>query len=243
MKSKTKGAKVDISFYEEIRRIALKRELEKRDKKASPTRVQRKLIKHSLWPHIRRDLENAEFLEDTSGQVDMFRIFSFVIISMVIIVMFGGLIYVMGLLNNTFTTVGLQNEGNAGTPGYVNLTVAAQETFGQANSSIQALRLVAITAIFAEILLVFVLNAFAKVHPSMFFVWIFIVFLAVMLAAPVANAYESLLQGGIYGGLLESFTGANWLVLNLPLITLLVGVLGGVFMFINIVRGGGETGL
>lgn len=243
---RTKLAKMDISFYEEIRKIALKREIEHRDKKASPPTVQRKLIKHNLWPHIRKDLENAEFIEDTKGQFafdNLFGIFRFVIIAFVIVLFLGGLLYVTGLLNDVFIDVGLENEANSGLPGYTNLTVAASSTFGQFNNSLQALRLVAITLIFAELMSIFIVNAFSKVHPAMFIVWIFIVFLAVWLAAPIANAYESTLQARAYGGLLESFTGANWLVLNLPILTLLVGVLGGIFMFINIVRSGNEEAL
>ena len=167
----------------------------------------------------------------------MLMIFRFVVVGFIAVVMFAGLIWITGKLNTAFEDVGLANEANAGKPGYVNLTEASQMTFGQMNNSIQALRLVAICIIFSEILLIFVFNSFQRVHPALFIVWVFIVFLAVMLAAPVSNAYESLLRAGTYEGLLESFTGSNWILLNLPWITLLVGVLGGIFMFINIVRG------
>lgn len=172
-----------------------------------------------------------------------FGIFKLGIVAFLAVVFFGGLIYVTGLLNNVFIQVGVQNEGNAGQPGYVNLTLAAQNTWGQVNNSIQALRLVAICLIFSEIILFFITLSFQRTHPSMFFVYVLIVFLAVMLAAPIANAYESLLNSTIYGGNLQSFSASNWILLNLPVITLFVGILGGIFMFINIVRGGGDQGL
>lgn len=240
MKSKTQIEKMDVSFYEEIKKIAAKRLYDGLDKRYSPPTVQRKLIKHPLWEKIKKDLEIAEFLKNDKAQFDPLLIFKFVVIAFLVVVLFGGLIWVTGLLNDTFMEIGIQNEGNALN---VNLTQAAQMTFGQVNSSIQALRLVAITLIFSEILLVIILCLFSRVHPAMFIVWIFIVFFAVMLAAPISNAYESLLQQQVYGGLLESFTGANWILLNLPWITLLVGVFGGIFMFVNVIRGGGEEPL
>ena len=170
----------------------------------------------------------------------MTMLFRFMIVSFIAVVMFAGLIWVMGILNDTFMDIGRQNEGAiAG----VNLTQAAEDTFGQANSSIQALRLVAICLIFSEILLIFVFNAFQRVHPMMFMIWVFIVFFAVMFAAPVSNAYEDLIKQGIYGGLLESFTGSNFILLNLPLIVLLTGILGGVLMFINLIRVGNESSI
>lgn len=241
---RTKLGKMDISFHDEMRRIAAKRVAEGRDKIFSPGTVQRKLIRHNLWQQIKKDLEIAEFLKEERGQVDvLFSPFRFVIVVFLAILFFGGLIYVTGLLNNSFIQVGLQNEANAGQAGYVNLTQAAQNTFGKVNESIQGLRMVAIAVIFSEILLIFVFNSFLKIHPALFVVWIFIVFLAVMLAAPVANAYEQIVRDQVYNGLLESFTGANWLILNLPIVTLMVGVIGGIFMFINILRTGGEQGI
>ena len=166
--------------------------------------------------------------------------FRFIVVSFLAVVLFAGLLWATGLLNTQFHDIGVANEGSSLK---VNLTKAAETTFGQMNNSAQALRLVAICLIFSEILLVFVFSAFQRTHPALFIVWVFIVFFAVMLAAPVSNAYESLLQQNLYGGLLESFTGGTWFLLNLPWIVLLVGIIGGIFMFINLVKNREETGL
>lgn len=178
---------------------------------------------------------------DKKGQIDptnygVFNIFTFMILIFIAVLFFGGLIYVTGLLNNVFVQVGLMNEGNSGMAGYTNLTVAAENTFGKMNSSIQALRLVAVTLIFSEILFFVVFVSFKRTHPFMFIAYIFLVFLAVMLAAPISNAYESLMQAGIYNGTLNTFTGSNYVLLNLPLVVLITGILGAILMFINILR-------
>lgn len=192
-------------------------------------------------------LIDADFVKDDNAQLEqhstIFSIFRFMIIIFIAVIFFAGLIYVMGLLNTALVDVGLQNEVNFNQTGYVNLTNAANVTFGKVNESIQALRLVAITLIFAEIMLMFILNSFRRIHPAMFFIWVLIVFLAVMFAAPISNAYETLLQSDIYEGTLQSFTGANWILLNLPIVVLIVGIAGGIFMFINIMRTGGERAL
>ena len=64
VKSDTVMQKMDRRLYEETRAIALKREMAKLDKRASPPRVQRKILNHPLWAHIREDLCVAKFLED-----------------------------------------------------------------------------------------------------------------------------------------------------------------------------------
>lgn len=241
---RTKLIKMDSSLYEETKKIAAKRFAEGLDGRYSPTTVQRKIVKHNLWQQIKKDLEIAKFLKDDNGQYDLiFSPFRIAIVAFLVLVLFGGLIYATGLINDQFNAIGLQNEVNSGLPGYVNLTQAAQNTFGQFNNSIQALRMVAITLIFSEILLMVVFASFKKIHPVLFIVWVFIVFLAVLLAAPIANAYETLLQGNIYNGLLQTFTGGNWFVLNLPLMIAVVGFLGAILMFINIRNGGGQDSL
>ena len=187
------------------------------------------------------DLINADFVEDKKGQVpSVFNIFTVIIVMFLAVVMFGGLIYVSGILNSTFHQIGIDNEHNAGQPGYVNMTQASDATFGQMNGSIQALRLVAVCLIFALIVGVFISNALIKIHPAFFFVYILIVILAVIFSAPLSNAYESLLQSNIYDGVLVSFTGANYMLVNLPVVTAIVGVLGGLFLFVNLIRTGGE---
>lgn len=236
--SRTTLAKMDKQLYDEFRRIAAIRLANRKDKRYSPQTVQRKTLRHPLWKQMAIDLENYDFIDDKKGQSPL-SLFRFMIISFLAVVFFGGLIFAVGLLNNAFEDIGEHNEINSGQIGYVNLTKAGQDTFGKFNQSIQGLRMVAITIIFSEIMLVFIFNAFTKTHPALFIMWILIVFLAVMFSAPISNAYESLLQQGIYDGILESFTGSNYFLLNLPTIVLMVGIIGGIFMFVNIIRGTG----
>lgn len=243
MKNNKKGywiVKAPKALREKLDYVANQRvRLGKDNKSRSYNRMLLAISRQDKWVS---DLINADFIEDKRAQMNfsVFNIFTFMIVCFMAVVLFGGLIYVSGLLNDVFLDVGLKNEGNAGRPGYTNLTVAAQNTFGKMDSSIQALRLVAITLIFSELMFFVLALSFQRAHPAMFFVYILIIFLAVMLAAPISNSYESLLGSNIYEGNLQSFTGANWFLLNLPIVVLLAGILGAIFLFINIMRSGNE---
>lgn len=207
----------------------------------SYNRLSRAIARHDK---LLNDLINADFVEDKRGQTSAFSLLNVIIIAFVAVLFFGGLIYVSGLLNNVFHQVGLQNEANAGNAGYVNMTDAADKTFGQMNNGIQSLRVVAICLIFAELLMAFIVGAFEGRHPVLFFVYLMIVVLIVIFSATVSNAYYSLLQSNVYDGLLVSFTGANWILLNLPIVIAITGLLASIFLFINLVRGGtGQVGI
>lgn len=170
------------------------------------------------------------------AQMQQFNIFIFMIAALVAVVMFGGMIWTMGQIYNIMHNVGLQNEVNSGNPGYTNMTLAADITFGQVNNSIQALHMVAIAYILGLAVVIMVSNALVRVHPLWFFAYMLICLLAVIFAPPISNAYATLLDSGIYDGGLLGFTTANFLLLNLPTITLVISVLGGIFLFINLIR-------
>lgn len=178
----------------------------------------------------------------TKGQVYSFGLFQIMIVSFMVVVFFGGLIYVMGLINGVFQQAGVQNEVNAGQPGYVNMSQAANATFGKVNEGIQSLRLVALSLVFTMILSYVLMSAMVRAHPSFFFVHVLITMLAVFLAVPISNSYESLMNSSIYDGNLASFTGVNYLILNLPTIITLLGFLGGIFMFVGMIRPQGGLG-
>lgn len=174
------------------------------------------------------------------GGFSIFNIFTFMIVAFIAVILFAGYIWITGQLNTVFTNIGTANEVNAGTPGYTNMSYASQITFGQMNSGIQGLRLVAIALIFSTMLAIVLANFLVKIHPAFFFVYILIVLLAVIFAAPISNAYESLLNSGIYDGGLNGFTGANFILLNLPTTVTVMGILGAILLFVNILRSENE---
>ncbi len=230
--------KSDLEFQNMLQDIRNERAFKKLDPK--PVSFQELTFRMTRFEPLWEVLKKAKFVKDKKGQINVseFNIFTIGIVALLTVVLFGGMIFTMGLLNDTFMDIGQTNTIKG-----VNLTKAAEDTFGQVNDSIQALRLVAVTLIFAEIMFLIIFTGFSRKHPALWFVWILLVFLAIMLAAPISNAYESLLQSNIYDGNLASFTGANWILLHLPFVILLTGILGGILMFVNIVRDSQQEGL
>jgi len=217
--------------FDEVRR---RRIISGKDKEM--TNYKRLLLAISRDDVALNRLANADFIDDTKAQFSVFNIFTFIITALVVVLFFAGLIYVHGLIYGVLLDVGIQNEANAGQAGYTNFTLAAQQTFGVINDSIQSLRMVALVYIMSLAILIIITNALIKIHPLFFFIYVLIIVLAIIFAVPISNAYYDLLNSGVFGGILPSFTGANWIVLNLPYVVLIVGILGGVFLFINMVR-------
>jgi hypothetical protein len=219
---------------------------------------------------MERELISADFIDDKRGQFSTFNIFTFMIIAFVAVLFFGGLIWANGLLYNSLLSTGAMNDANNPSGvcssyttradctsnvncgwsldstcvkrGYVNMSQAAAATFGVHQNALGGLRLVAMALIFSMLISILITNALVKVHPLWFFPYILITILAILFAVPVSNAYESILDSGIYDGLLNSadWNAVNWLILNLPVIVMVTGFLGAIFMFANMVRAGNE---
>jgi len=194
------------------------------------------------------------------NQFSIFGIFAFMITALVVVLFFAGLIYIQGLLANIFHTIGVQNEINYGNPNalYVNMSAASDQIWGQLNTSIQSLKMVAGVYILALAAMMIITNALVKIHPMWFFAYILIALLAIVFSVPISNAYQQLLASApvimpdvntitptcnvtsnIYTGCtstLQGFTVSNFILFNLPIVVLVLAVLGGIFLFINILR-------
>ncbi len=179
-------------------------------------------------------------MKSKKGELTSFNIFTFIITAFLAVVLFAGLIYTMGLLNDVFTEVGVINEKNAGSDLYVNMTLASQQIWGQAYESIQALRIVAITYILSLAIGIIIVGSLERKHPFLFFVWLLVSLLGIIFSPLVSNAYEELLNSGIFGGELLNFTASNAILLNLPTVVMVITVIGGIFLFINLIRTGNE---
>lgn len=185
-----------------------------------------------------------------------FSIFNFMITAFLVVVFFAGLIWVMGTLNDIFTEVGVTSDASptinytfpcvdnssntCGGTFKANMTYASEVIWGSAYDSIQALRMVAIVYILALAVAIIIVGFLERKHPFLFFIYILIVLLGLLFAPTISNAYESLLASNIFDGELLTFTASNFILLNLPIVVLVVGILGAFGLFINLIRGGGE---
>lgn len=169
-----------------------------------------------------------------------FDIFTFIVFAVIVVLFFAGWIYVTGLINTVMHNAGESNEVNAGNAGYVNMTQTSDQIFGQQAQAIKSLRMVALVYILSLAIVIIITNFLQKKNPIWFFAYILLALLAVIFSPQVSNAYENLLSSGIYGGELTNFTASNFIILNLPVVVLVITLLGGIGLFINLVRSPGE---
>lgn len=102
---------------------------------------------------------------------------------------------------------------------------------GGFNGSIQALHWITIFLIAGMILSIFIGSYLVTTKPIFFIPYLFIVIIAIIVSVPMANSYERLMSDAILSPSFAGFTGANWIMLNLPIWITIIGITGGIIMF------------
>ena len=120
------------------------------------------------------------------------------------------------------------------------MSLASEQIWGQHYEAVQSLRMVSIVYILALGVAIVIVGFLERKHPFLFIVYILFTLLAVIFAPTISNAYESLLQEGVFSGELATFTTSNFILLNLPVLVLVIGALGGIGLFVNLIRSGNE---
>jgi len=117
------------------------------------------------------------------------------------------------------------------------------QVFGQINTAqTDSLHIIAFVLIFFTALSIPVTAFIQKSHPVFFVVFILIIIVSFMMSVYISNEYESLMINEVIGETLSEFTGASFIMLNLPIWTAIVGILGGIFLFSGILRDAGAGG-
>lgn len=117
---------------------------------------------------------------------------------------------------------------------FVNATGA---TMVKVNTAMQNwLPTIAFFIIFGMIIEVFITNFLIKGNPIYFVIHIFVIIVAVPVASILSNRYMELLDNGLIGNSLQSFTAVNYIMQWLPYFVVVVGILGAIFLFINVTR-------
>lgn len=147
------------------------------------------------------------------------------IIGFVAVLFFAGWIYANNQLTDTLLNV---NSPNA------NITDATEKTFVKINESLAGLKWLAAAIIFGSILGIMVSNFLVKAHPVFFVPYILFTIISVIFSAYISNAYESILSSGILASTIQEFTFANFFFLNLPVWITIIGLAGGIMLFIGI---------
>jgi len=112
-----------------------------------------------------------------------------------------------------------------------NASQVIDNTIGDFNTAIASLHWITVFLIVGMILSIFIGSYLVTTKPVFFIPYLFIVIIAVVVAVPMSNAYETLMSEATMSATFSGFTGANWIMLNLPIWISIIGITGGIIMF------------
>lgn len=156
-------------------------------------------------------------------------LFIFMIIAFVLVLMCAIMIYIGNTtetqLQKTIGVMDLSDGlGN-------NASVVITNTFGSVNQSYGALYWISIFLIVGMIVGIFIGSYLVTTKPIFFIPYIFLTIIAIIVSVPISNAYETLANTPDLASTFVGFTGANWIMLNLPIWITIIGFTGGIIMF------------
>lgn len=152
-----------------------------------------------------------------------------VIIAFVVLFVFMALYY--------FHTQVYAGLSSVGTMGNINITNITESVFEPVTENMASgLNILAFIIIAGGAFSILLHNFLVREHPAWFIVYILMTILAVIVSAYISNEYMSLLGNDIIGSTLSEFTMGNFIMQYLPYWSAVIGILGGVFLFIGSLR-------
>lgn len=167
-------------------------------------------------------------MNKTGGFTDLF---IFMIVAFVLVLFSGVFIYITtetyDQLEESLPKMDLVGDGNN------NASVVLENTLGIANASFQALHWISIFLIFGMIIAIFIGSYMVTTKPIFFIPYLFIVIIAVVVAVAISNAYELLYNDATLTSTFAEFVGASWIFAKFPIIVGIIGMVGGIIMFVR----------
>jgi len=111
------------------------------------------------------------------------------------------------------------------------------DTFGKVPNAYTSLRWISAMLIIGYALSIIVSSFLIKSNPVFFVPYVFILILAIIVSVPISNSYEVIYQNPTLAGTFTGFFGATWIFLHLPIWVAVIGIIAGILMFINVLRG------
>jgi len=156
-------------------------------------------------------------------------LFLLIIFSLVIIVASVLFLFMTGEakteIHNTLGQMDLHDtEGN-------NASEVIDNTIGDAEQSFKSLQWITVLLIVGMILSIFIGSYLVTTKPIFLVPYLFLVIIAVFVSVPISNTYETLLENATLQSTFAEFSGASWIMLNLPMWISIIGIIGGIIMF------------
>lgn len=155
-------------------------------------------------------------------------LFLFMIFAFVIIVVSGVFIYFGGVAN---TEIHEKMDGMMF--GNSNATEVISNTIGVVNQSYHALYWISIFLIVGMILSIFIGSYLVTTKPVFFIPYTIITIIAIIVSVGISNAYEQIIADPTMASTFAGFVGSNFIMLMLPLWVSIIGIVGGIIMFVR----------
>jgi len=155
-------------------------------------------------------------------------LFLFMILAFVIVFICGLFIYFGGK-----AYVEIENSLGGQMFGTANSTEVIRDTIGVVNQTYQALYWISIMLIVGMIISIFIGSYLVTTKPVFFIPYFFIVIIAVIVSAGLSNAYVQVISEPLLASTFEGFVGANFIMMQLPIWISIIGIVGGIIMFVN----------
>lgn len=156
-------------------------------------------------------------------------LFIFMIFSIIIVFSCGIFIYIGGIATAEIHEK-LDGKDYAGDQ---NITKIIDNTFGKVNQAYQSLYWISVMLIVGMVISIFIGSYLVTTKPIFFIPYALIVIIAIIVAVGLSNAYEQVILDPTLASVFAGFVGANFIMLKLPIWITVIGVAGGIIMFVR----------
>ena len=161
-------------------------------------------------------------------QGGMTDLFIFMIFSFVIILICGIFVYF-----GSQVTSEVHDKMDDMTFGDANTSQVIDNSIGKVNGAYQSLYWISIFLIVGMVMSIFIGSYLVTTRPIFFIPYIFILVIAIIIAVGLSNAYEQIIQDPTLASTFAGFVGANFIMLHLPMWISVIGIVGGIIMFVR----------
>jgi len=165
-------------------------------------------------------------------------LFLWMAIGIVTIIFFAGWIYGFNKITTTFS--GMDKVIFKDSDDYQTISNISDVTFGKIeNVQKDSLHILAFVMLFFMGISIPITYFIQKAHPIFFLAYLFILIGAFISSVYISNQYELLMSNDVLGATISEFTGASFIMLNLPIWVSILGILGAILLFAGILRDAG----
>lgn len=116
----------------------------------------------------------------------------------------------------------------------IDINATIEDLFGGALTSYNMMNWIIMVIFMVMVIVYFITNALIRTNPFWFIIYVMVVALAVVFAVIISNQYETIMNTPQLSPYFGNLSNPSWLMLNLPMLTTIIGFVGAILLFMNI---------